>query len=551
VGALVFVLCCAADAFVVHTAWTGTQVVEGQFRRGYFERFDQIGLALDEVIRPVFPSFELTDDGALAVPPGATAVSALVPRTTYGLARDGELAPYIVIGAEVPVAPREEYARQRLLPGEARLVDARTLSLEDGHLTLSAWDAGRPWRDDAARLSALYASCVVVGQSAALSVSTTADQLEIHLGRCALAVPLPLGSDGPLLLAALAGPEWLTVTRQPGWVAERWFVWPVLAAVAMKVALVWWGLGVASTVAASALLAPVALWMPVPAMLTWPLLLIVGVLASAFQGAAIVFRRLPSRWRAPVGLVLVALAGCAVTLKGGERESFPPIARDHSTDDRPDACAIIGYSTAGGASLRGASLHRGHDGIRSLLDENCAPCRQRAASLSAGGETLGWARDAYCASDPSFGKNGQVIFFGAANDDYLWGVAAVARMFIVGQQGVQPWRSHQGPAMSASMDHIDEQVSALQGLMQCASARDARFLFLHDFLVTDLVAGREPEREAMLERRRRAVEAAGGTFVDLYRTFAPEAGIAWFNDYVHPSLVADERIADLVCRQYE
>ena len=67
---------------------------------------------------------------------------------------------------------------------------------------------------------------------------------------------------------------------------------------------------------------------------------------------------------------------------------------------------------------------------------------------------------------------------------------------------------------------------------------------------TDLVAGRDPDRAAMLARRRTAVEGAGGMFIDLYTRFADEAGIAWFNDYLHPSLIVHERVADLVCRQF-
>ena len=52
----------------------------------------------------------------------------------------------------------------------------------------------------------------------------------------------------------------------------------------------------------------------------------------------------------------------------------------------------------------------------------------------------------------------------------------------------------------------------------------------------------------MLAARRAAVEAAGGTFVDLFEVFGPEAGVSWFNDYVHPSLLGHERIAELACR---
>jgi hypothetical protein len=84
--------------------------------------------------------------------------------------------------------------------------------------------------------------------------------------------------------------------------------------------------------------------------------------------------------------------------------------------------------------------------------------------------------------------------------------------------------------------------------MRCAQERQAGFLFLHDFLVTDMVTGREADRATMLARRRAAVEDSGGRFVDLLDVFATEAGVSWFNDYVHPSAIAHERIAELACR---
>ena len=188
--------------------------------------------------------------------------------------------------------------------------------------------------------------------------------------------------------------------------------------------------------------------------------------------------------------------------------------------------------------------------MRSFLDLDCARCRDATGALAGSGETLAWMPDAYCASPASFGADGQVAFFGGANDDFLWGVTTLARLFIVSQQGIESWRSSQAPAAAASLARIDEQVAAVDVLMRCIHDRKAEFLFLHDFLVTDLPAGREPDRATMLARRRAAVEAAGGRFVDLLDIFRTEAGVSWFNDYVHPSLIAHERIADLACRLF-
>ena len=48
------------------------------------------------------------------------------------------------------------------------------------------------------------------------------------------------------------------------------------------------------------------------------------------------------------------------------------------------------------------------------------------AGRFAGGETLSWARDAYCASASEFG-GGDVIFLGGVNDDFFTGIVSIAR----------------------------------------------------------------------------------------------------------------------------
>src|SRR6185369_15027565 len=104
---LVLILCCAADAFVLSPLWTGRQLAEGQFRRGYFERFgSEVGLALDTAIRPAaIPSFVLTDADDLALPPGMIAVAPIVPGKAYELETASTLAPYLVIGDAASLVP--------------------------------------------------------------------------------------------------------------------------------------------------------------------------------------------------------------------------------------------------------------------------------------------------------------------------------------------------------------------------------------------------------------------------------------------------------------
>ena len=149
---------------------------------------------------------------------------------------------------------------------------------------------------------------------------------------------------------------------------------------------------------------------------------------------------------------------------------------------------------------------------------------------------------------PAFGEHGLVTFLGGTNDDLFTGMLSIARLFVVSGQGSEPWRHNAIAAAAASRRRLDVQTSAIASLGRCIQSREARFLFLNDFLATDLHGGRDVDRAAMMAARRAAVEAAGGTFVDLFEVFGPEAGVSWFNDYVHPSLLGHERIAELACR---
>lgn len=544
VTGVVFALCCVVDLLVLRPVWLDRQVTEGQFRRGYFERFGSvIGLAVDGAVRPqVIPSFLATDDGELAVPPGMIAVAPLSTGATYELRPGADLAPYLVIGEEAPLPGQTDDARPA--PGEARLVAPRALALRDGNLALIAWDPTRPWRDDAARLSALHAGCAARDGGTPLIVTNYADRLEIRYGRCTLAeTPTSAAAPATSLVAVLAGPDWLLVGRRPGWVEERRIVWPVLAAVGLKVSAMCWGAGLVSAAATSALLGVASVGWPTPAILTWPLLLIVGIAAAALRALAMALRRLSPRWRLAAGLAALALAAGVVRFIGARPGFTGPNWRIHPPE-QADVCAVIGYSTVEDQGLRG---ERG--GIRWLLDAACDRCRDRTASLALGGGTLAWAGNAYCSSDPAFGANGHVVFLGGTNDDFLTGVVSLARLFVIGRQGIEPWRRSQAAAASASLRRIDAQTAALTTLVDCARARGADVLFLQDFIVSDMVAGRPAERTAMVKARRDSVEAAGGTFVDLLALFGADAGVSWFNDYIHLSTVAHERVAEHACRQ--
>ncbi len=537
-----FALCCLADLSVVRRVAPTPPLTEGQFRRGYFEDWQgEVGLAADGAVRPgMLPRFALTDGGALAVPPGMTAILPLAV-AEYEISSESGAAPYLVLGEEAPIAPPAAVAGAA---GEARLRGARTWSVHDGQLALEPWEAARPWRDDAARLAALHTACGAA-DAAPFVLEASAARLDARFGRCTASEPRPATTAGAPLLAVVAGPGWTTVARRPAWRSDRDPVWLLVVAVlAAKVAASWFVLGPASTVALSAVLAVAALRVPEAAAEILPLVAL-GMIAIALVRAAVVgLARLPRRYGAAAATVAALLSIGAVARGFGARPRSPqPLVRTHDGNGHPDACAVIGYSTVKGEGLRG---ERG--GIRTILDRACVRCRDETAALFAAGETLAWAHTAYCASAPSFGADGLVAFLGGANDDFMWGVVPFLRLLVVGQQSGDAWRRNASAAAAASRARLDDQVGALGGLVACARERGARFLFLHDFLATDLNGGRSPDRAAMLAARRAAVERAGMTFVDLLDTFAGDVGVSWFNDYVHLSQVAQERIAALACR---
>jgi hypothetical protein len=328
-------------------------------------------------------------------------------------------------------------------------------------------------------------------------------------------------------------------------VVDSSILWPAFVAVALKEAATWFSLGLISAAAVSLTLAGASMLAVVEAALTWGITLIGAIVAAVLRLGAIVLGLLPSWARIPAVLAVVALVGTSIFSITQQPRIFQSIRRTHQNNGLPDACAVVGYSTVQGEALR---HQRG--GIRWQLDEGCSRCQGKTAALFASGETLPWLRDAYCASIPSFGSE-QVTFLGGANDDFLsalsspTGALPMARAFI--QPGLEPWQHGYEAAAAASLGRIDDQVAALEGLMRCVQSRGAQFVFLHDFMARDMAHGRQADRLAMLNRRRDAVQSAGHTFVDLLERFGEQAGISWFNDGVHLSLIGHRHVTDLAC----
>jgi len=543
---VLFLLCSLADGFAIRRMWIRDEIAFGQIRTGYFEAFGtEVGLAMDPQSHSgMLPTLMITSAGELAIPPGLIAVIPLNERNEFAARGGLPLAPYTVIGVDFPLDPQAPVVDNRAW-GAARLSAARTLGIERGQLALVPWDAAVPWKTDHARLAALYQACALPNQSLGLTLTMKARSLTIVLGRCSLTERLPTEASQSLSFAMIAGPDWLTLARAPGWRSQRSIDWTFPALIFVKIAAMWWILGGIATVAISLLHLGTSLYAPLPATATWMVISLTVVLLMLIRIAVVMLRRRSLRTRTLIaaGIVLLGAVAFLWTVSNPERgRSIVPTA-----DKAPVACAVLGYSTVEGDGLRG---RRG--GIRVMLNEDCAPCRGSTEALYKGGETFAWLRDRFCARGYSVAGDGNVTFLGGANDDFFWGGGlSTAYLFVGDQITAEAWRMNSMKAAAMSLARFDRQSEALRGLISCVAARHADFLFLHDFLVTDMLSGRDASRAVMLDKRRDIVTAAGGTFVDMFDRFKDEAGVSWFNDYVHLSLIGHRRVSEVACAQLQ
>src|SRR5262249_19244742 len=102
---------------------------------------------------------------------------------------------------------------------------------------------------------------------------------------------------------------------------------------------------------------------------------------------------------------------------------------------------------------------------------------------------------------------------------------------------------------TSSVHAAPEQAADIAAAVRCARERGDRFVFVQDLLLSDLVAGRSANRRTLLERRRDAVAADGRAvfFIDALDAFQSEAGVSWFNDIRHLSLIGHRRFAEQIC----
>lgn len=553
--ALVLVVCVLADLCVLHVVWLRRSIDGGQLARGYFEpSSDGPRLVTDG-----FGDRSADEDMALAsatklwVSPGKALLLRLEADTDILVTTSAQgRAPYLVFGALAasPASSRNS--------GEVQeLSSARRLDGGAGRLSLETWDATVAWEKDLEMLRAVANACVKEGSPATVHVVALTDGVRVEYGECRL----DLGPDAAsrLVLAVLPGPAPLLLEKATAWKTHRSadlgvlrFIVPMAV---VAVAVLAWGFGLWWCLLFSLMPVLALFESPTVAILAWLATIVVGVLFCCGRLVGLC-RRAKG---AAVGVALVVLAGVAVAfgwMRSGRtspsREA-PAAATDSGARAATVPGVLLGYSAVAGGALRGESPglleHLARLG-RPYID----PLSRRAFSA----QTFSRIETCICQELDDVPKGSVLVFFGGSNDDWFSGILlgswSTLRIFLGRLQFLsdpQRWeRSAEIFAEASRASHalLPRQEQVIGSALACARAREQRFIFFHDFLVSDLGGVLSRERREMRDARREVVLAGGGEFVDLFDELHNEAGVAWYNDVIHPSSVGHDRVAAHIVR---
>lgn len=493
---------------------------------------------------PAFSSYYVTLVG------GMTASVALREGDTLRVAgKNQALPPYVVVGWRVPGRS----------PTLSRFDGGLRLAVEEGRLHLVEWDAASPWREDQRWLAALAAACAVPEDEGALSVTRAPGRLELALGRCRGSVDFPADAPGRSAVAFVSGGTgWYRLFKEGSRRLNTEFSPPafgfVLLLAAAESLVFWAGFGMPALLVARVVIFLASLATDVLlAMVVWWL----AVLAAA---AVLVLRLLRRRLTVPAPVAAVGLVLAVFFLVLGIRWLGSDLSgRDRVPDEErrgaAPQCLLTGYSLS-----MNHDILPGTPGTWEELADHCAPCRGGAARIGRTSETLPFIRDVVCESAKRGGPP-QVVFLGGNNDDTQYELNKSPLFFMVrlAYSLVQAARSYKAPDMSRFLQMIDasversflylaEQEEMIRETAGCAQRNGGNFWLAHDFLFFDVARGRSPARQEMLQRRRAAVESAGGHFVDLFAELGDRVGISWFNDPLHMSTIGHREIAGAICR---
>ena len=551
---LVLGCCVLADVSILHVAWLQRYFDPGQLAWGYFEpSADGPRLVTDGFgARGADLDMALASAARLWISPGKPLIFPIGPETDLTVTTSGEgWAPYLVFGGLAPFRPTSSRSG-----GEVQaLSHARRLEFGAGGFSLVAWDATRSWEQDVGGLRAAAGSCGRERPSASVHVVSLKDVLLVEYGVCRLEVPFD--DANPSVIALLPGPAAMLVESATAWKTHHAVAWRALQIVSAlacaTVALLFVGLGLWSCLLLSSVPVLFLVWSPLAGILAWLATAVVGGLFCCWT-----FVEYLRRSKRPViGIAVVALAG--VALVWFQRGRTNPSAETPADGDRSVAKAgalpgvLLGYSAVAGGALR-----PGSDGLpehlRRLGHAYVDPLSQRAFSA----QTFSRIEECICHEFDGVPKGAVVLFFGGTNDDWYSGIQmgswSTLRMLLGWLQFMSDSRRWErsgeifAEAVRSSQAVLPRQRQVIGKTVGCARARGQHFVFFHDFLVSDLDGALSPERRQMREAREDTVTAAGGEFVDLFDELHREAGVAWYNDIIHPSSVGHERFAARIVR---
>lgn len=574
---LLIVCCGLLELVFLRFTWIAARPEPGQWALTFFGRCpDGPDLVQGRSVSEANPPIDIDREGLVGLTPGqsfALPLASGVGYTVHGTAE--ELAPYLVLISD-PRGPRP-------MPAEGHDAGATCAAGSlvpgalEGEIRWSSWRAAAPWHEDAARLRSLARACGAREVLVDARVRREGDVVVLTMGTCAGRFAVATGTTP--MIGVVAGPHAVRVDRDGGWSVDR-RVKPAALLIAMIVAALHGGLliGAIGARALPLLLAEVgysllttqvrafsAGLLLFPALVVWILLGVVAGLILTWRLAR-PLRTTPARRRIVVlthAMAVLALVAAPLGVSALARAAIGgPAVIDHP--ERPPRCLLTGYSTAGGMDI----VPRGAD-ARAALDARCGPCAHALARHAMPGHIFEDVRDLLERPDSApMAPGGAVLFWGGGNDDIFWPMLSRRRLasaLVLSAYVVEAFlrsldsgsllhptalevRAALDRAAEASATYVEEQESAIRDAAESVRARGDRFVYAHDFLAYDMGSGRSPARRLLVERRRAAVLAAGGTFVDLLEEAGPEVGVAWFDDFIHPSAWGHEQLADPLCR---
>jgi len=519
-------------------------LVPGQYRRAYFEpRSGTAELVFDHQSSGGYMSeVEPDRSGNIVVPAGRTIGIPLEDGVEIGMRTSAhDLAPYLVVGAEVP--------RESGSTAPSTLSEPVVLVSRDRTLASKAWDPNLPWATDREWLRELATECRLAS-SATTIVRLEGDHVVVRMGECGGHVPVSTDSSRPPILGIVSGPHDLTASKSlAGWHTVREINWILVGLVTVRNLLLVALVGIGPTIVTAATLMLAGLLVRPVAILTWYAVLLIALGIGA--GRLVARRPRASTgmaWLAGGAFVVVEILAIVAWL---ELSDVGNAGKERMTRAGDNQCSIVGYST-----VRGDSLRYGSSGMVERLNEACPSCLNRTSRFSREAQTLHWVRMVVC--DPSFPAPpaGDVVFVGGGNDDLfyqsngLWPRLAnfVGLLQLMASPvAASDFEGMFDQASQRAVATLDDQAADIRGISGCILQDKRHFWFLHDFLVWDLDRGRTVHRQSTFERRRLAVVQSGGEFIDLLDAFRGTAGVAWLNDFIHPSAVGQEKIAALLC----